>query len=201
MNFTEKKNRLRVLLGASRVFQRKGYAKTRMEDLVEESKIGKKTLYEYYSNKEEVLKAAAEYRQTKAAFKLKRIRNNRALDFSKRFVKMSKELLDVCKPGHFALWKELQDQIPEIWRMVKAKRVQLIDTEIESLLEEGKKLGEFRADLRPDLFIMALIACSDAIYKWEQSPTERRANISELDNIFLYGIIRRGKETLKSSLD
>lgn len=199
MNFSEKKDRLRVLLGASRVFQRRGYAKTRMEDFVEESKIAKKTLVEYYPNKEEVLKAVADYRQTRAACKLKRIRNNRALDFSKRFVRMRKELLDVCKPSQFELWKELQDQIPEIWRMVKAKRVQIIDREIESLLDEGKKLGEFRADLRPDLFIMALIACSDAIYKWEQSPTERRANITELDNIFLYGIIRRGKKTLKSS--
>ncbi|TGL61497.1 TetR/AcrR family transcriptional regulator [Leptospira sarikeiensis] len=194
MKFSEKKNRLRLLRGASRVFLRKGYAKTRMEDFVEESKIGKKTLYEYYSNKEEVLKAAAEYRQSKAAFKMQRIRKNRFLDFPGRFIRMRIELLDVWKPSHFSLWKELQDQIPEIWRMVKEKRVQLIDREITYLLEEGKKLGEFRADLHPDLFIMALLACSDAVYQSGECPTDRRAGISELDNIFLYGIIRRGNE-------
>ncbi|TGK07843.1 TetR/AcrR family transcriptional regulator [Leptospira semungkisensis] len=191
MEFGKKKLRLRILNGATSIFLDQGYAKARMEDFAVACKIAKKTLYQFFANKDEVLKAAALYRQAEVAKRIRRIRLNRAYGFPKRMKKVHEELLDITRPKHVFLWKEMKDQIPEIWRIIREKRVELIDTEITALLEEGKALGEIREDLHPDLFIMVLNACSEALSIQEKNPTDRREDIGELDNIILYGIIER----------
>lgn len=43
-----------ILKAAARVFSRKGYYHTRMQDIADEAEIGKGTVYEYFSSKEEL---------------------------------------------------------------------------------------------------------------------------------------------------
>ncbi|TGJ98838.1 TetR/AcrR family transcriptional regulator [Leptospira langatensis] len=193
MDLGKEKLRLRILNGATSIFLDQGYAKTRMEDLASACKIAKKTLYQFFPNKDEVLKAAALHNQTGIAKRIRRIRLDRTSGFPKRMKKVQEELLDIAKPDHIFLRKELRDQIPEIWRIIRENRVELIDTEIAALLEEGKALGEIREDLHPDLLVMVLNACSEALSGQEGNPTDRREDVRELDNIILYGIIERGR--------
>ena len=52
--------RLRLVTAATAVFAEKGYASTRVADIAERAGVGKGTVYEYFSSKEELLFAVFE---------------------------------------------------------------------------------------------------------------------------------------------
>ena len=52
--------RVRLVKAASAVFAEKGYASTRVADIAERATVGKGTVYEYFSSKEELLFAVFE---------------------------------------------------------------------------------------------------------------------------------------------
>lgn len=54
----KEQKKMEILLSATRVFARMGFANTKMIDIAEEAKIGKGTIYEYFKNKNEIFEYA-----------------------------------------------------------------------------------------------------------------------------------------------
>ncbi len=54
----KEQKKMEILLSATRVFARMGFANTKMIDIAEEAKIGKGTIYEYFKNKDEIFEYA-----------------------------------------------------------------------------------------------------------------------------------------------
>ncbi len=198
MSFAREKIRLRILKEAGELFLQQGYSKTRMEDFVNILGISKNTLYQNFSHKGEILKAVAVYKQDRLARKIKRIREKRNSEFSDRFTRICRELLGVPHSNYYQVLSEIKEQVPDIWRFIRENRVGSVEREITNLLEEGKVLGEIREDLKPELLIMAMTACSEALFGPEtllKTGDKRSETLSELDNMILYGIIKAGKKS------
>ncbi|MBD3289118.1 TetR family transcriptional regulator [candidate division KSB1 bacterium] len=54
----KEQKKMEILISATRVFARMGFANTKMIDIAEEAKIGKGTIYEYFKNKDEIFEYA-----------------------------------------------------------------------------------------------------------------------------------------------
>lgn len=189
------KLRLRILRIAGDLFLKQGYSDTKMEDLVNETRVSKKNLYALFANKEEILKSLVLYKQDRLARKIRRLIEKEGSNTSEKVCKFFRNLFGATHPNYFRILAELKERTPDIRKFIEENRERTVNKEIDNILESGKAEGRFRTDLKSDLLIQTLTACSEAAFRSNldlNSVKKRLEMASELDNIFLYGIIDQG---------
>ncbi|MFB5649457.1 TetR/AcrR family transcriptional regulator [Leptospira wolffii] len=189
------KLRLRILRIAGDLFLKQGYSDTKMEDLVNEIRVSKKNLYALFANKEEILKSLVLYKQDRLARKIRRLIEKEGLDTSEKVCKFFRSLFGATHPNYFQILAELKEMAPDIRKFIEENRERTVNKEIDNILENGKAAGRLRTDLKSDLLIQTLTACSEAAFRSNldlNSVKKRLEMAAELDNIFLYGIIDQG---------
>lgn len=188
----QEKLRLRILQRAGELFLSQGYSDTKMEDIVAKIGISKKNLYSIFANKEEILKAVALYKQEQLARRIRRLKDEKGKELSEKLCRFFRGLFCATRPGYFRVISELKERVPDIWKFISDNRDKTVNREIEKILEKAIASGELRTDLKSDLVIQTVSACSEAAFRSniDLNSVQKRLEIaSELDNIFLYGII------------
>ena len=107
--------RPRLVTAASAVFAEKGYASTRVADIAERAGVGKGTVYEYFSSKEELLFAVFESINEEIST---RVSETLSMDGSAR-----KKLLALLRLGAEVVSEqaELQPVILDFWAASRGK--------------------------------------------------------------------------------
>jgi TetR/AcrR family fatty acid metabolism transcriptional regulator len=160
--------RRQILAAARRVFGRHGYSGARMIDIAGEAGVGKGTLYEHFSSKEDlfaelvlsVLRETLEFVRrttTHAADPEKALRNTIAYLVTVGLV----ENLDLYRL-FFDFWgvaagsrHGAQDQLREVATTFRSL--------IADVVRRGQASGTFRPEADPDLFAHALCAAVDGL--------------------------------------
>ncbi len=140
----------KILLVASELFSRYGFKSITMDDISRRAGISKKTLYQHFANKAEVVSEAVSWYQNQITEECrKRIRESEnAIDAIFR----TQVYLDTTlQQLHPMILMDLQRYYPEAYVLFQTK-IQEVDVAIvRQLLEEGMASGLFRKDIHADL--------------------------------------------------
>jgi AcrR family transcriptional regulator len=142
----------KILNAARKHFFQKGYRNTSMEEIALDLGMSKKTIYLYFSGKENLLSAVIQAFQMKLSAKIETVLENRHLSY---LVKLSTVLTlfaqNLASPN---LYDDLKVRAPEIWHslrnFINESSLQLLF----KLLQQGVDLGYINPRISPGVIVM-----------------------------------------------
>mgnify|MGYP003150961558 FL=1 len=178
-------------------FSRYGVRNTTMDDIARMMGISKKTLYQEFKDKKELVNATfsamLERDQEKMAF-LK----DSGTDVIEHLVKISKMMRERLTNINPLAIMEVQKYFPEAWKIFEEHKEQVIMTDFVNILERGKQLGYFRSEI--DAHILARLRVNQIASAMEPSNfNNENYNLVEeqmqMMDHFLHGIFtEKGRE-------
>lgn len=138
--------RTRILEIATEQFFRFGVRAVTMEDIARQAGISKKTIYQEFADKKDLVKEAFEVILEKDRKKLTFILDNEdgVIEHLVRTSKLMRERLQNMNP---MVIMEIQKYFPEAWRMFEEFKERVIQEDLVNVLEKGKQLGYFRPEI------------------------------------------------------
>lgn len=139
------------------LFFQYGIKSISMDDIASKMGISKKTLYNYFSNKNELINEACEWeiKNPPFSFKSDKIINLNALDqYFEFFNFINEKILQKCD----SLDYDLKKYYPEIWLKFKEEKIKLFQMEILYNLQKGIKEGLYRPELNTQFVSKNLVS-------------------------------------------
>ena len=144
----------RIIEYAKGRFFRSGFLKSTMDELSSGLGISKKTLYEHFSSKEELLWAVVNSHLSETGDKIDTILFKTDIDFLTKLkdlmVTLGTQISKVGRP----FFQDVRKNAPDIWKKIDAFRHEKIISKFGQIFDEGVKKGIFRDDINPQLLLM-----------------------------------------------
>lgn len=138
--------RKRILEIATEQFTRYGVRAVTMEDIARQAGVSKKTIYQEFSDKRDLVKEAfekiLEEDRCKLAFILEA--EDGVIEHLVKTSKMMRERLQNMNP---MVILEIQKYFPEAWKVFETFKIEVIMNDLVKVIEKGKELGYFRAEI------------------------------------------------------
>ena len=138
--------REKILQVASEQFSQYGIRAITMEDIARLVGISKKTIYQEFIDKKQLVKEAFSVALKEDQNALKKIMEGEdgVIEHLVHTSKMVRERLATLNP---MVLLEIQKYFPEVWEMFNEFKDEIIVTDIVNVIEKGKRLGYFRPEL------------------------------------------------------
>lgn len=192
-----------LLEAAALVFARQGFVSTRVADIAEEAGVGKGTVYEYFSSKDELFFAVL---QSISEAILSRLR-----DIAARGADAAETLGEVMRDAARVVseQRELQPMnldfcaysrgTPFELRFRKAVNAMLGDARdlIVGILRDGQRRGELRSEIDPEGVATMLVAAFDGVgmHYWLDPELELEVAVEAFTVALLRGLSPEGRRT------
>ena len=161
--------RLRLVEAACAVFAEKGYASTRVAEIAERAGVGKGTVYEYFSSKEELLFAVFETINADISSRM-----NDALASGET---TEEQLHNVLRLGAEVISEQvdLQPVILDFWAASRGKDIEetyrravvasytFFRNLVSNFIREGQNKGEFRTSIDAEALATLVVATVDGL--------------------------------------
>lgn len=138
--------RTRILEIATEQFMRLGVRAVTMEDIARLAGISKKTIYQEFADKKDLVKEAFELILKQDRQKLTFIMDSED-GVIEHLVKTSKMMRDRLQNMNPMAIHEIQKYFPEAWKMFEDFKESAIREDLINILEKGKALGYFRPEI------------------------------------------------------
>lgn len=168
----------KILHTAGSLFLSLGVKSVTMDDIAAEMGISKKTIYEYYSTKEELVQATTNFLFDNIAKEIDQICLSDDENSPIETLFQINSIVKEHQKGDVAAEHQLKKSFPKVYEELQRKKFELMTRGILINMKKGIALGYYREDLNPDLITrfyysgMALICDSDifptATYKPNQ---------------------------------
>lgn len=146
----------RILATAEKTFLQRGFAKVSMDELAASLGISKKTLYQHYSGKRELLAAVLRHRTQSIGTVILTL-----LESSAPFPVKFRDLLNFLQQRMGEIQpiflEDLQRHAPEQFRIIEEFRGRMLPVYFGRILDEGTAAGLIRSDFNRDLFIRVVV--------------------------------------------
>lgn len=121
-----------------------------MEDLARLAGVSKKTIYQEFSDKKDLVKEAFEKILEEDRCKMAYIIESEdgVIEHLVKASKMMRERLQNINPMAIM---EIQKYFPESWKMFEDFKINVIMTDLVNVIEKGKQLGYFRTELDSEI--------------------------------------------------
>lgn len=172
-----------ILVGATEVFRREGFARTRLEDVAAEVGINRASLYYYVGTKEELLIALVEEPAREMTRHCREALQSAQPADEKLRTALRCYVEDLhTYPEMFLLFSETQHiaGLPDA-AGIASNAEDYADT-LLMIIEEGVDAGLFRSDLDPRLVLHGILGMFNWIHKW-YVPGGRHS-LSEIGEVF-----------------
>ena len=189
--------RQRILDVATEQFARFGVRTITMEDLARQVGISKKTIYQEFEDKKDLVKEVfariLEEDRRRLAFIAEQ--GDGVIEHLVQTSKMMRERLTSINP---LVILEVQKYFPEAWKIFESFKEETIQTDLVKVLEKGKELGYFRKEI--DSKVLAKVRISQITSAFDpRSFADIEYNLVEEQMIildhFLHGIFtEKGRE-------
>jgi len=140
-----------ILSGAIQMFKQIGIRSVSMDDIAQELHVSKKTIYQYFKNKEELIVAMLKYRHDNDMITFEDLDLPNDCNAIDVLLKVS---FTVCKnineTSHSQMF-ELQKYYPKQFKQFWAMKRDTIFRQIKENIEQGKKQDLYRNDLDSEL--------------------------------------------------
>ncbi len=148
--------------GARTMFFTKGISSLTMDQIAAHLRVSKKTLYKYFSNKDELVAASVEERMQEIGRKVTALLESSDLPFPQRLGGILNLVANQISQFGDSLFKDLSYREPQLWERIDQFRREHIYSAISAMLDEGMRAGFIRTDvdsrLVPLLFFNAVSA-------------------------------------------
>jgi len=184
--------RQRIVAGARRHFFAYGFRGVTMDDLARELGMSKKTLYAHFRSKLALVQAVLLDKSQDVEADLERITSEHSSDFAAKL----NELL-ACVQQHLGeiqppFVRDIQREAPEIFRLVEARRRDLLHRYFGKFLDAGRTAGIFRKDIPAKLATEILLATTQGIMnpeKMAELGLTPKSGFSAIITVFLEGVL------------
>lgn len=175
---------------AAMMFEKHGYHKCSIQDIVEPLGITKGSFYYYFKSKEELLYYIHDDMISYLLEKTDNLLQQKA-NSEQKLYGIIKNLLDTIhhfKSNVFVFYQEMRYLSPENFQMVKKKR-DTYNEMILTMLLEGMEAGTIRKDLDPKIVMLGLFGTINWAYQWYLP--EGRLDVDTIVDIF-YKMLKDG---------
>ena len=169
-----------------------GYRRFHMDELSQRLRMSKKTIYEYFSSKDELFTIALNHRAGKILRRMQEILDLDAEAMTKLYL-MSKHVVDEVSYIKPSLVKEVETFFPDVFD-VYGDFYRKIVSALTCIIEEGAGSGEFRSDVNPVVFaymVQGIVDLSSSPYLLIESGLSLDEVYSAFMKILMEGIVEK----------
>lgn len=147
----EDKNRTRIIQSARELFNQRGYRSVTLDDIANSLGMSKKTIYQYFSGKEEIADEVLREHFKMVERRIERIREGGHDPVTRlhHIITTVKEMRKKVNPQFF---EDIQKFAPELWEKLEKQRDERTVL-MEVLIREGQESGLIK-DINPRLVVM-----------------------------------------------
>lgn len=146
----------RILLLSRDRFMQFGFTKVTLDEIANDLGISKKTLYKFFSSKEELLKASVLATMRGIEQSVERIASS-----NKPFAEKLAEVMILFGKNWGKIGKAIQNDmpryVPELWKEIEKFRREKIITKLAAMIQQAREEKIFREDVNEDILIHMLI--------------------------------------------
>ncbi|OGG55831.1 MAG: hypothetical protein A3F84_24780 [Candidatus Handelsmanbacteria bacterium RIFCSPLOWO2_12_FULL_64_10] len=147
----------RILETAREQFFQLGFTKVTMDEIASGLGMSKKTLYRFFSGKDELLREVVELNRGEIERGLDEILQDRGLSFAEKLKRLMAFLaMKLSRIGPLFM-QDLHRNAPELWKEIEAFRRQKATSVFGDLIEEGVRKGVFRGDVDRQLLTLMYV--------------------------------------------
>lgn len=151
--------KLYILKNVGKLYLKYGIRSVTMDDVASEFGISKKTLYQYFKDKEDLVSQVVDYYLENPMFDLNKSGEQNPID---RYFRLREHINKILKYFNNNIEFDLKKQYPQLFKKVhKIKREKIFLSTIQSL-KEGIDTGYFREDL--DIELIAKLQVGRMLY-------------------------------------
>ncbi|MCO4813590.1 MAG: helix-turn-helix transcriptional regulator [Flavobacteriales bacterium] len=194
---------LEILERATQVYMQYGVKSVTMDDLAKELSISKKTIYKYYSDKPELVKAIIELKveMDQAVCINSAQQSNNAIE---EMISISKFVIDTIGSINPTVFYDLQKFYPEAWKIIQTHKWTFVLNMITINIERGIKEGLYRENLNAKIIGKQYVVSNDMItntkiFPWPEFKFEEL--FKEIMRFQLNGMVNsEGRKHLKEAI-
>lgn len=190
-----------IISTAENLFIRFGFKRVTMDDIAREMAISKKTIYQFFKDKNEIVCSATEYHLQKEHNEIMLL-EEQSENVIEYLVKLSKQMRGHIKAVHPGAFQDLKKHFPEGWGIFIRYKKEVFLKSIEKTIRRGVEEGYFRADISPD--ILAVMRMEQIQMSWDESLFPRaQYDFTEVQmqilRHFISGLLtEKGRDLLKN---
>ncbi len=195
--------RKRIIAGAGKLFYTRGIKRVTMDDLAEAIGMSKRTIYENFRDKTEILRETVDFLNDENKQKVDQMlsESDNVMEVIIKILLYGLESIDLVTPMYL---EDMQKFYPQVWEETIQKGRKSAQTQLQDLLERGKKEGLFRSEINTRLVSRIFYEQLNLIHSNEAFPIEEFPRKELFENMFLNfarGIsTRKGIEVLDELL-
>ena len=181
-----------IVVKARNLFFERGYVRVLMSDIAKEMGMSKKTLYQYFSGKEELVQEVIKTYQLEMQTTVEQLIHDSAISFpdkASRIFKYVAERLNGINPQFI---EDIKLNSPKSWKLVQDYKTEAAYLRFNSLLEKGAQLGYVREDINRSLAVMLYASALDTIVNPEfvkQVPQQLTAGLPYTPDAIFDGVV------------
>lgn len=153
----------KIIDSAYRLFLQKGYRNTTMDDIAQDLSMSKKTLYNYFPGKLDLLSACFEVLKTRLTAKVEAILENRYISFPLKLKSSLTVVATHLAPINPELFEDLRTHAPEVWEALTAYINESAYLRFAKLIEQGVAQGLVNPRLNTGLVVMLYAAAVQSL--------------------------------------
>jgi AcrR family transcriptional regulator len=155
--------RQRIIGAAREQFLAHGFHGVTMDDLAEGLGMSKKTIYAHFPSKTALLEAMLLDKFRGAEDELQAITSESSADFPSGLHRLLACVLRHTEEIRPPFVRDIQRQAPDLFKVVEARRRELIQCSFSKVLGDGRREGLIRQDIPVHLIIEILLGAVEAI--------------------------------------
>ncbi|MBW7888939.1 MAG: TetR/AcrR family transcriptional regulator [Bacteroidetes bacterium] len=144
----------KILEAARENYFANGFSKSSMDDLAQLLGMSKKTIYKYFSSKDEIVRELTREKMYSIYNVCIRLQKTKDIDFLDRVSSVTKilsEEMSLIKP---VFYLDVKRNLPDLWKEIDEFRQKGIYENFKNFILEGIELGLFRRDINVDVLVL-----------------------------------------------
>jgi len=187
----------KILKGAEDLFMRYGVRSISMDDIARHLGVSKKTLYQYFADKEELVTMVSKSHLVRTTQQYEALREQSANSIEELF-KLATCIKKDMENLNPALLYDLQKFHPKAWNVWLEHKNKTIRESVIRTLREGMEAGYIRAEIDPEILATMRLELVQMGFNPELYPRERfsLAEVqAQLFDHFVFGVVTdKGKK-------
>ena len=188
---------MRIVDKACELFLAYGYSRVTMDEICRSLVMSRKTMYTYFSNKEELLREVILNRSQCRRVAIDGILSDSTLDFMQRFRKMIEYISKESPRESIHFMQDIKTNAPNIWSEMIEMRNKDIPIRMGNFLKDGIKRGIVKKNMKTDIFIRMHLAVVNELMNPEtliDMGFTVAEMIQEIDSVLFFGIIDQTRQ-------
>jgi AcrR family transcriptional regulator len=198
----EKDMKERILEKAEQMFLQFGYAKVTMEEIASGLGMSKKTLYKFFSSKENLVRELTNNRICNSEEQINKIWAEEGIDFVGKLKKMLDFIGKESSKSTGPLFEDIQKNIPDLWNIIREyKKIRNLK-KAEDIFISGVENRVFRNDIGKDIILLMFTSAVQGIVNPEtlsQLPYSENQAVEAIFKILFEGILTEEGRTKYTS--